>query len=108
MLVRLKWYGINQNNSGGYIIENDFVGSDIFIQATSPEEAEEKALRIVSDYSEYCHCCGERWYINFDESDGNSEPCKYGEPLSVKYKPYGEYAVLHHYDGTITRIYGDK
>ena len=35
----LKWFEFDQNNSGGYYIENDVVGSKIFVQAPSAKEA---------------------------------------------------------------------
>lgn len=35
----LKWFNFNQNNSGGYYIENDEVGSDVYIQAVDAKTA---------------------------------------------------------------------
>lgn len=59
----LKWFEIDQNNSGGYYIENDVVGSKLFVQAPSAEEANAIAAELTEPYSEYCECCGERWYL---------------------------------------------
>ena len=57
----LKWYHFRQNNSGGYFINNDNVGEDVFIQASSVSEVKQKAEEIFDEYREYCECCGERW-----------------------------------------------
>lgn len=57
----LKWYHFRQNNSGGYFINDENVGEDVFIQASSVEEVKQKAEEIFNEYREYCDCCGERW-----------------------------------------------
>ena len=54
------WYTYNQNNSGGYYIENDMVGAILFIEALTQEEANAKMWEVVDGYTAWCSCCGER------------------------------------------------
>jgi len=58
----MKWYTVNQNNSGGYFIENEDVHQYLSIQAETEDSAKEKFYSVISEYSEFCECCGERWY----------------------------------------------
>ena len=55
-----KFYTIDQNNSGGYYIKNEYVDYYVSVQASSVEEAEKFLENIVEDYSDYCACCGTR------------------------------------------------
>ncbi len=106
-MSELKWFHLSQSNSGGYFIRNESVSDDVFIQAKTAKEAESKALEITSDHSEYCHCCGERWWVDFDECDGKSEPEIYRNKLSTEYAPYDRsnaHALLHHNDGSVTKF----
>ena len=99
------WYHYDQNNSGGYFISNDDVGEDVFIQAYSAEEADEMAWEIVREYTEYCDCCGERWYI--DAHTGTKVPEKYGKSVvDGSYKPYYDdgHAILYGLNGTVAKV----
>lgn len=99
-MSNLKWFHYSQNNSGGYFIDNDDVSHDIFVQAESAELANIKAEKITADYSEFCDCCGERWYIYADDGDGTETPEIYGEKLfSVKPSPYRNRAILYFANG---------
>lgn len=99
--VDLKWYCLDQNNSGGYFIRNETVQEHVLIQAVSPEDAENRANYIVEGYSSYCECCGERWSVWFTERDGTDEPCICGKPLDeVEAVWHRKNAVLHYFDGT--------
>ena len=102
----LKWFHYSQNNSGGYFIENDDVGRDVFIQDISFTGAKEKSRYILSSYREFCECCGERWDEEWgDDLHGSIEPTIYGMPLKEEYDAFlGEYAVLYHYDGRKTYV----
>lgn len=111
MMCNLKWWHFNQNNSGGYYIENGVVGADVFIQAKSSVEAADKAYSLFEDYSEYCECCGERWSVwsNSSEANAKDNPSFFSRDLTkVAYNPITgssrSYAVLHHYDGRITKL----
>jgi hypothetical protein len=101
--VPLKWFHYNQNNSGGYLIVNDDVAEDVFIQAPSAAEAEERAEAIFAEYSEYCECCGRRWSTGYmDDDDGYDVPCLYGTPITEETaSTYRNQARLHYYDGRI-------
>ena len=99
----LKWFNFNQNNSGGYYIENDEVGSDVYIQAVDAKTANRQAEHVFSDHSEYCDCCGERWSYYVRDSDGFPEPQKYGEPLEEYKSRFGKTAILYHANGKVER-----
>ena len=99
----LKWFNFNQNNSGGYYIENDEVGFDVYIQAVDAKTAIRKAEHVFSGHSEYCDCCGGRWSYYVDDSDGFPEPQKYGEHLEESKSWFGETAILHYANGKVER-----
>lgn len=101
----MKWFYFDQNNSGGYFIQNDQVGHGFFVQAETAREADTKAEKIVEDYSDYCECCGERWYINSRDEKGYDAPEIYGTPLSEMAKDFGqERYVLHYADGRVEEV----
>lgn len=105
------WYHYNQNNSGGYFVSDDNVGEDVFIQAYSAEEANELMEAIVYssyEYSSYCHCCGERWYINARQ--GYDEPSKYGKSIFTGYKSYDPkgHAILYGLNGRKAKLTRDE
>ncbi len=99
----LKWFHLDQNNSGGYFIQNDVVSEDVFVQAYNAEQATAIARNIVKDYSEYCECCGERWWECFDDSEGTEVPSRYGKSIYEEYKPFDSkgYATLHYLNGVV-------
>ncbi len=66
----MKFYTVWQNNSGGYFIRNNAVDEYVCVQASSPQEAEDKLSKITIDYSDFCECCGERWGIWLNDGDG--------------------------------------
>lgn len=99
--LKLKWWVFDQNNSGGYFIQNDDVDHYVAIQAIDAKHARQRAQDVFEDYSEYCDCCGERWYYWVDEDDGKEVPKIYGEPYTdCKASSYREFMVLHYVDGT--------
>ncbi len=57
------FYRLDQNNSGGYFIENDEVREFIFVESDSYDDAKQKLRVITEEHSEYC----ERWYMGFLE-----------------------------------------
>jgi hypothetical protein len=96
----LKWYHFRQNNSGGYFIDNDDVGEDVFIQASSVEDVKRKAEEVFSGYREYCDCCGGRWSDDWiDETDGFDAPTKYSEAVVGNCCTWGGKTIYYHYDG---------
>lgn len=108
--VNTKFWGINQNNSGGYFVENEENGicSYIIIEAETADEAENKLRELgekVDGFWNYCSCCGERWYVDFDEDEGKEEPCYYEDPVtSVVESFFTTYVYVHYYDGTFKKI----
>jgi hypothetical protein len=105
-LTPLKWFHYDQNNSGGYFIVNDVVAEDVYIQAPSAAEAEERAEQIFEPYSEFCDCCGERWFLGYvRDVDGYDVPTNYGTPITeVTATAFREQARLHHYDGRVETV----
>lgn len=61
----MYYFVFDQNNSGGYWIENDDVASTVIIESDSKEDAVDKMEEITDAYSEYCPCCGERWCFDY-------------------------------------------
>ena len=76
-----KFYLTDQNNSGGYYIINNDVSVYVIVEADSAKDAKTHLRAITENYSNFCPCCGERWWINLDEDDGNEVPSVYGEPI---------------------------
>lgn len=102
----MKFYTIGQNNSGGYHIQNEFVDYLVCVQSSNPENATNLLEKITESYSEYCECCGKRWYISLDENDGtNYISSAYGENLeNIKFED------VYHYASVVIIYYanGDK
>lgn len=101
-----KFYTVCQNNSGGYFINNEHVAEYLIIEARSESEYEKRRHSITDVYSEYCPCCGERWYSWDDE--GYSEPMIHGAPAQEhidSHKSFHEKeAIIYYLDGTTKRI----
>lgn len=101
----MKWFLFEQNNSGGYFIDNDSVCETVFIQARSAHEALNMAEFLFEPYSEYCECCGPRWGYCVDDSDGTDVPMIYG--VSIYESADGLFrkkCILHYADGCIERV----
>lgn len=99
--VDLKWWTFDQNNSGGYFIQNEDVDHYVAIQAINVEHAKQRAYDLFAEYSEYCSCCGERWHVWVDEQDGHDVPCIYDEPYTeLKKSSYRHNMIMHYVDGS--------
>lgn len=99
--VGLKWWVFDQNNSGGYFIQNEDVDHYVAIQALNAKHAMQRAEDILENYSESCECCGSRWYYWIDDSDGTTIPEIYGTPYTeTKKSYYRENMIVHYIDGT--------
>lgn len=105
--IQTKFFTFNQNNSGGYLIENDDVAKHLIIEAQNAENAIGKMYDITSDYSEYCPCCGKRWSEWIDDDDGTEEPMVYD--IEIKESPYqssfGSSTIIYYYDGTKEKLW---
>lgn len=80
--MELKWYEFTQNNSGGYFEEDENVCHRMLIEASSFDEATEKAESLGCYWNGVsadidCPCCGDRWNhyweetINLNNYDGD-------------------------------------
>lgn len=74
------FYTYDQNNSGGYYIQNGIVDIFVIVEGDTVEEIIEKAKDIFEDYSEYCPCCGERWDLDIWGETLDDEPLVYDIP----------------------------
>ena len=106
------FYSTSQNNSGGGYIQDKNVDQIVIVEADSAKEAEEYLGKLIDDnsYNESsCPCCGDHFYVFFEEDEGSSEPkSTYGEPLIVDSlegfdKSYRRFAVIHYKNGTKKR-----
>ena len=100
------FYTINQNNSGGYYIVNEEVAEFVSVEANSPEEAEDKLNRIVEDYSEFCECCGERWYVDMYGKKGTEKPMIYDMPYDNCTDTFWNRGdiVIYYLDGRVEKV----
>lgn len=71
-VVETKFYHFRQNNSGGSFVydEADGLSVNVYIEAESAEDANEKMLEKIGEFDSVydCPCCGSRWYPA-DEDD---------------------------------------
>lgn len=101
-----KFFTFDQNNSGGYFVENDEYGvcEYVIIESDTAENACSKLELIgqnVSGFDAYCPCCGERWCSWMDESDGKNQPEIYGESVDTVEKGiFRKRCFVHYMDGT--------
>lgn len=84
---------LEQNNIGGYYIEDDKfgIGCYIIIEADNIKEALRRLEQIADNYDEsqnehsfyeYCECCGDRWNDWYkSDSDMYEVPSIDGEPI---------------------------
>lgn len=101
----MKWFTYNQNNSGGYFIDNDDVSHLICVQAENAEAANTQAYQITEEYGEFCECCGERWDISERDQDGADVPTQYDKPLTEsEASHYRQTAVLHFATGEKRKV----
>lgn len=110
MKTETKFYNFNQNNSGGYFVEDDNRGicEEIIIEALSAKEAIEKLKTIgetMDSFWSYCRCCGERWSTLIDDEDGTIEPMICETPVDqVKKELFRSKCSVHYADGSFKNI----
>lgn len=64
------YYIASQNNVRGHHIQNNTVDVYVIVEANNYETASDKMTNILSEYDDYCQCCGSRWYgIDYEVSD---------------------------------------
>ena len=117
----MKFYEWSQNNSGGGFDVNDKVTHRVFIEASTKEEAEDKAASLGIYYDGVlrgrdCDCCGDRWYypdelefpMKWDNSTVLSSVEEYAQWMADKYGWCKPDAYIYYNDGTKKEIYKKK
>lgn len=103
------FFTFNQNNSGGHfdLDKDEGISQYVIIEANSARQANSLALGIglyfdgVSKGHD-CECCGDRWYEQWNDTDGDNSPLIYGEsPVKVNsmFMDEGETGCIHYLDG---------
>jgi hypothetical protein len=101
-------YRYRQNNSGGHFIVSDSVAETVFIEATSPKEADAKAKSVGIYFDgvetgQDCSCCGDRW-SSCSEFDWSKEPFE-GDPFEFgRWSSVGEVVIVYYEDGSKRRV----
>lgn len=99
-----KFYTLDQNNSGGYYIQNNNVDAFVILEAETLDQFNEIAESILDNYRSYCSCCGQRWSDSWiDEEDGNDEPMIYDKPIEQFYDNFwcrGTKVIIYYLDGS--------
>jgi hypothetical protein len=112
-----KFFHYRQNNSGGLFIKNNEVDVLVVIEAAdylhANAIAEDKGLYFYGCSSgRDCSCCGDRWYEQYDNSDGLEK--EFGD-MTLKQKEtdmrngndqYTNHFVLHYLDGRVVSSRG--
>lgn len=85
LTVDTKFYTMRQNNSGGdFLVDHKAgIGLIVIVEALDVDDAERRANDIVSDHSQFCPCCVDRWNTEFFDDEASDEPTIYGKPLEL-------------------------
>ena len=79
------FFEYHQNNSGGVTDYDHKAGISVkvIVEADSADHANERARDIGLYFNGEgdCSCCGDRWYEQWNGSDGDPEPLVYGESV---------------------------
>jgi hypothetical protein len=81
----MPYYHFRQNNTGGYYAPD--TTHHIIIKADTADEANRIAVERTPIYFDGvangldCQCCGDRWYAQWDDDEGASEPLIYGRTI---------------------------
>ena len=103
-----KFFHYSQNNSGGRFVfdEGRGITHHVIVEAVNADDANHRAeeIGLYFDGLGDCTCCGDRWYSQWDDKDGNEVPSIYGEPVAsgislVAWMPPGKETVVHYLDG---------
>lgn len=109
----MPWFLYVQNNSGGHFEVNDNVCRQVYIEASSINDAEAKAeaLGIYYDGCEKgldCPCCGDRWYGADELKSSTKELEELVQELADKYGWTVPDARLFYADGMVKEIFSSK
>lgn len=102
-----NYFEFSQNNSGGgWQVDHEAgISEVVFVQASTPAEANEKAKAIGIyfdglDTGRDCSCCGSRWTACWESDEGKEEA-----PVASKVAD-GKVAFVHHADGKVEKVVG--
>lgn len=81
------FYTFNQNNSGGSFVTNDKLCPYVIIEAEDIDQANKLAENIGIYFNGVraeidCSCCGDRWWPQWHEDDGDETPQIFGSDPS--------------------------
>jgi len=108
--VKTKFWKFDQNNSGGYFVEDaeNGVCEIVIIEALNAKDAFSRLEKIgekVDGFWNYCSCCGERWSSWIDDSDGTIVPEHYGTPIEeVERSMFRSEIFVHYFDGSFKKF----
>lgn len=111
----MAWFHYRQNNSGGMWHKTATVDENVFIEATSMTDADDKFMAIGGYFdgcstNRDCICCGDRWGRAYE--DGTDTPLYYGQPLDKAtqwaYKPMGDVGIAYPLDGPSWRPWSNE
>lgn len=101
-----KFYTFNQNNSGGSfdLDKQNGIAHYVIVEASSAKEANSIGERIglYFDGEGDCPCCGNRWYEQCWDDEGEESPKIYGKNPSENkdmFSKPGEMCCIHYADG---------
>ena len=100
-----------QNNSGGYLLEDKEygIGSYVIVEVDTIKEAMKKLSEIVDTYDEsqtehsfyeYCECCGDRWNTCYKDNSDLFDVPSIDEVPITEYKWFGS-GYIHYKSGEI-------
>lgn len=101
-----RFYTYDQNNSGGYYVEDNKYGicEIVIIEANSVGEANDKLSEIgdnVSGFNNFCSCCGQRWYYLDEDDLGTENPEIFGVSVEdYEGSFFNKRAFVHYLDGS--------
>ncbi len=88
----MGFYQFNQNNSGGYILNDNNVAEYVFIEADSAIEANQRAESLGMFSLPFCECCGERfWRLAADD-----KPLQNGDKIDL-FTMEDKITILYHF-----------
>lgn len=117
--VAIMFFNFRQNNSGGHFAFDEKAGIsvNVIVEAETAEEANSKAEQLGlyfdgCDNGQDCDCCGDRWYRQYSDSDGDKKPSIYGVAIrkNQKFKKDGPFhfkwingpeAFIHYKNGKV-------
>jgi hypothetical protein len=107
-LVTTKFYHFSQNNTGGSFDfdESRGITHNVIVEAIDYNHANTRAedIGVYFDGMGDCECCGNRWYSQWDDTEGTNVPSIYGEPVEsqvsmMAWMAPGKEIVVHYLDG---------